>query len=285
MELAKKIFNLINEGFSNATLEKFSETQINKLHKKLVETKPGYVEEQVKQTTKQVKTTTIPSATAKTTGAVIDGMSIKQDGAGNIVATQAEAEMAEASKKTSKYNPWAICTSSLSDEFGTSERSEWSKPQMAKYERCVKDVKKGIKEGVNPMEIVLENKFLHYIEKHTRPALTKQEILNIVKEGSYTKNETAEQSPVIAPPKPKTPKTIPSTPYKPKPGVKPAPKAKKTEANEQSPVIAPPKPKTPKTIPSTPYKPKPGVKPAPKAKTKENLPSWLAFDKIGVNLK
>jgi hypothetical protein len=48
----------------------------------------------------------------------------------------------EAKKKGKKVNPWAVCTSSLSKEFGTSERSEWSKPQKEKYESCVQDVKK-----------------------------------------------------------------------------------------------------------------------------------------------
>lgn len=281
MDIVKKIFNLVKEGFSETTLQKFSEKQIDKLHKKLVESKNQEIQEQVRQTTKQVKTTTIPSATARTTGAVIDGVSIKQDGSGNIIATQAEGEMSEEKSKGGKYNPWAVCTSSLSDEFGTPERSKWSKGQMAKYERCVKDVKKSMKEGVDPREIVLENKILFLIEKHTRPALTKKEILSIVQEGSKSR----EAEPVIAPPKPKTPKTIPDTPYKPKPGVKPKPKAKKVETNEQNPVIAPPKPKTPKTIPDTPYKPKPGVKPKPKAKKSEKLPDWLSFNNLGINLK
>jgi hypothetical protein len=35
--------------------------------------------------------------------------------------------------------------------------------------------------------------------------------------------------------------------------------------------------------PSTPYKPKPGVKPAPKAR--KRIPSWLSFDEIGINIK
>ena len=52
------------------------------------------------------------------------------------------------------------------------------------------------------------------------------------------------------------------------------------------------KPKTPnnknkpgtKPGPDTPYRPKPGPEKAPKAK-KGNLPNWLTFKSIGINLK
>lgn len=60
---------------------------------------------------------------------------------------------------------------------------------------------------------------------------------------------------------------------------------------EASPATAPTKPgvkpdvDTPTTpsTPSTPYKPKPGVKPNPKAK--KDLPTWLKFSSIGIQLK
>lgn len=48
----------------------------------------------------------------------------------------------EAKKKGKKVNPWAVCTASVGGKIGSTERSEWSKNQKAKYERCVKDVKK-----------------------------------------------------------------------------------------------------------------------------------------------
>ena len=60
---------------------------------------------------------------------------------------------------------------------------------------------------------------------------------------------------------------------------------------EASPATAPTKPgvkpdvdtPTKPTTPSTPYKPKPGVKPNPKAK--KDLPTWLKFSSIGIQLK
>lgn len=84
-----------------------------------------------------------------------------------------------------------------------------------------------------------------------------------------------------APAKPKTPVVEPGkkpkTPFSPKPGVKPAPKAGETETAEPT-----TKPKTPTTKPKTPFSPKPGVKPAPKA-GKGSVPTWLKWDNIGLN--
>ena len=53
----------------------------------------------------------------------------------------------EAKKKGKKVNPWAVCTSSIAKTAGTTERSEWSKKEMDNYEKCVMDVKKGVKEA------------------------------------------------------------------------------------------------------------------------------------------
>ena len=48
----------------------------------------------------------------------------------------------EAKKKGKKVNPWAVCTASIGEKIGSTERSDWTKTQKAKYERCVLDVKK-----------------------------------------------------------------------------------------------------------------------------------------------
>ena len=40
------------------------------------------------------------------------------------------------------YNPWAVCTESIGDTEGTTERSKWSEDAKDRYERCVKKVKK-----------------------------------------------------------------------------------------------------------------------------------------------
>jgi hypothetical protein len=122
----------------------------------------------------------------------------------------------------------------------------------------------------------IEKQIMRLVEKHITPKMSKKDFLSLIGEDTKT-----------APAKPKVkPGTKPGTdsPYKPKPGVKPVPKAKK-EIDEDT-KTAPVKPKVkPGTRPGTdsPYKPKPGAKPAPKA-TKKELPTWLSFDSIGLKI-
>jgi hypothetical protein len=81
-----------------------------------------------------------------------DGMDDDSDDNRNMMG------MSEAKKNAkSKKNAWAICTSQMGKEFGTNERSEWTKRQMDKYERCVVDVKKSLKEGKKPISLFIEN--------------------------------------------------------------------------------------------------------------------------------
>lgn len=128
------------------------------------------------------------------------------------------------SEKKSKRNPWAICTSQLGKEFGTKERHLWNSKEKNKYERCVRDVKKSLKEGKDPISVFLEEKIIQIVEKHIPARITKKDLLLHLKENS----------PATAPTKPKTSPTVkpgspsvrPSHPGKnPRPGVKPAPKA------------------------------------------------------------
>ena len=139
--------------------------------------------------------------------------------------------MSEAKKK--EQNPWAICTAQMGKEFGTTERSEWSKGQMNKYERCVKDVKKSLKEGKNPVSLFLENEIMKIVEKNLPPRITKGELVKYI----------TENSPATAPSKPATKPTTkpgkPSTRPRPKhpgknpnPGENPAPKAKKVSPEQ-----------------------------------------------------
>ena len=183
--------------------------------------------------------------------------------------------------KKQKKNPFAICTAQMGKEFGTTERSEWSKNQMEKYEDCVMGVKKTIKEGKNVNEYLMEMEVERMLTKNVSPKMTKKDFLNVVFEGdTKTKPDTKPTT------KPGT-KPNPSTPYSPKPGPKPNPKAKKkSEVDEQpSPTTKPDTKPTTKPgtrpNPSTPYSPKPGPKPNPKA-GKKSLPSFLNWNKIGV---
>lgn len=114
----------------------------------------------------------------------------------------------------------------------------------------------------------LEKGIMSLVEKHVTPKMSKRDLLSLVSEQG-TKEKTKEKE--------KTKSPGHDSPYQPK--VKPAPKAGDTKT-------APVKPKTPtkpgKPDYDTPYKPK--VKPAPKAGSEE-LPNWLTFNSIGINLK
>ena len=87
----------------------------------------------------------------------------------------------EVEEKKEKKNPWAICTAQLGKEFGTTERSEWSKKQTQKYERCVMDVKKGVKESKDPIKVFAKNETERFIESHVKPKIKKGELLEYLK--------------------------------------------------------------------------------------------------------
>ena len=251
----------MESGLPAKVASTLTEEQISQLHSRLFT-------EAVTQTT--TTSYNIPTSDAErgVTVPVPAGkkMSIQKTPLG-VKATPTE-EMSE--EKDSKKNPWAICHAKLGPR------------KNAKFESCVKQVKKSLEESENRLSLAIENRIMELLETHLPPKITKKDLLQYLQE-----------SPEVAPSKPKTePKpgtkepTKPSknpNPFKnPRPNVKPAPQAKtkNKEVKEDSPVIAPSKPKTqPKpgtkepTKPSknpNPFKnPRPNVKPAPQAITPE----------------
>ena len=269
-----KYADLIKFGLTQKTLMTLSESSINSLHKNLIEgkksgcpvcgmkeckckhSKKKETKEQVTQTTKQVKTTKIPASAAKTTGAVIDGVSIKQDSSGNIYATQSEGEMTEnKNKKSKKINPFAICTSQLGNEFGTTERHLWNAKQNNKYERCVKSIKQSVNESRNnEFALILENKILSLVEKHIQPKMKKGDLMNLISKKGMSKPIATLGSIDVTEdtaPAPTKPTTKPTT----KPGTKPDT--------------------------GNPYQPKT----SPRPKARKSMPSWMSFESIGIKLK
>ena len=228
---SQKINDILKLGFSKKTLSVMTESQVNALHKRLVN------EETTKTTTQKIYS---PSE-IKSKGSIPGGSSVSLDANNNVVVTKG-GELGETQKKSKKSekNPWAICTSSLSDEFGTSERSEWSKKQMNKYERCVKDVKKTIKEGRNPYEFLIEQKMAEIVERHLAPKISKADLLEAVR------NKMISEQPA------------PTT--KPKPGTKPSPA---TDPNFDPFINPDPDDQPEANSPEPTIKPKPGTKPAP----------------------
>lgn len=256
-------FKLMDMGFKAETLASLTETQLVKLYIKLNEGK--------KETKEQVTPISEPAKRSYKVGSdggdlppTQKGYSMKRNADGTMNATPNEGEMKEGKSKSKKYNPWAICTSTV------------GRKDKKKYERCVMDVKKSVKEGIDPSELFLENKIVSLLERGIQPRISKGEFLNMIKESETT------VKPGKTTVKPGETTKKPSTPYSPKPGVKTAPKAKVETKEQSSPTIAPPKEREKIKTPSTPYNPKPGVKPAPKAGIK-SAPSWLKWNKLGIN--
>ena len=108
-------------------------------------------------------------------------------------------------KKKSKYNPWAICTSSVGRE------------DKKKYERCVMDVKKSIKEGRDPYESLLESRIFALVKKRIDENMQLVSFKKLDKpvKKMYTskKSNPMEQAEPAVKPRTAPPKT--------KPGVKP----------------------------------------------------------------
>ena len=245
MSLVNKKESLKKMGFNPRTLSLMTESEISKLFK-------NFIYESKKETNE------IEVTNQKVTKLKPGEASLVPTGAKNIkVNADGTAEITEKKKSKNKKNPFAICTSVMGAEFGSTERSDWSKKQMDKYEKCVMGVKKSIKEGKNPEEVLLENKFRTIIEKNLRPTITKGDLLNMINE-----------QPVETPVKPKTrPNVRPGSPL-PNPGSLPKPKAAGTKE-------APVKPTTkPRVKPGSPL-PNPGSLPKPKAL--EQLPDFMQF--------
>jgi hypothetical protein len=164
-------------------------------------------------------------------------------------------------KKKEKYNPWAVCTSSLGLEG--KERKDYTKKEEEKFERCVKDVKKQ-NESYERNVRQIEESLISLLKNYNKPTMTKKDLLE---QGT---KEAPTKTPVKTPSKPDR-----KTPYVPK--HKPAPKAGDTTTTPtKTPVKTPSKPDR-----KTPYVPK--HKPAPKAGTE--LPEFLKFNNLNITFR
>jgi hypothetical protein len=296
MNTNQKKLKLVVEGIKTLTLNKMSDKQVNILYNKLVESK----KETDEAVTQNVQKTTYSSGEAK--GKSFAGTTtLNPDGS---VTVTKEGEMKEGevdekfeSKKQQKYF-FSKC-----GDGKTKEQKKWCKmaDEFAKKTNFAKIPEKKTETKENYMDMVgkgfnktmekkvnefkptatfgeseIEKQIMRLVEKHITPKMSKKDFDNLLEDDTKT-----------APVKPKvTPGTKPGkdSPYKPKPGIKTAPKAKREIGEDTK--TAPTKPTTkPTTKPGkdSPYKPKPGIKPAPKAK--KSLPSWLSFNSLGLNLK
>ena len=144
---------------------------------------------------------------------------MKKDSSGNVVVTT--EEMTEEDDKKGKNNPWAICHKQLGPK------------RNAKFESCVKQVKKSLKEGKNPVSLFIENKIMEIVENHLPPKITKKDLVKYLSEAEPTTAPVKKPKTKPGTKEPSKPTKTPSHPGKnPNPGVKEAPKAKNIDAEE-----------------------------------------------------
>ena len=227
MKVNKKALQLIDKGLSSKTVSKLTESQIDTLHKKLFveqtmvsktdattisklksEKKPFQVYE--KELDEEEEVTLDPNKDTETQDPHQVGPS-SDDGFGDETDGMGMFE-----EKKDGPNPWSICHSQVGPK------------KSRKWERCVREVKKQLKEGKNPVSLFLETQIERIVEKHIPPRITKGDLMKVL----------SESEPTTAPTKPKTkpttkPTTRPSHPGKnPNPGENPAPKAKKVSPEQ-----------------------------------------------------
>jgi len=320
----KKIKQLMEVGLSHRLLSTMNESQINQLHKMMLseitmvpktdtatidklknEKKPFEVYEQGveidRSDSEKGQTTQEPHQVQAP-----DGMDDEGDS-----EIDKEEDISEAKKK-SKYNPYAICTTSVGRE------------DKKKFERCVMDVKRNVKEGKNPYLPIVESSLLKMIEKHISPKISKIDLLNTlseqgiisrpfknsmigfvghneldkpVKKMYVSKKEAMEQSTKTAPTRVKPGTKEKERPDKMDPFKNPKhqPKPKAEKIDEQGTKTAPAptrvKPGT-KEKPNTsdPFK-NPKHQPKPKASTEApkmdivKIPDYLEFDQLKIDFK
>jgi hypothetical protein len=230
MKIDKKIIDLMNEGFNLEAIRKMSAKNIEFLHQSLIN--------------EQDKTDSVINI-PNNPDAIRKARENKQSFS-TYENKVKDGEMVEDKKKDK--NPWAICTARLKKEFGTFDKSEMTTAQKSKFEKCVKGVKSNVKE--NMVDAFVEKEIDRLIEYHTRPTITKRDLLKHLQE------EMAE--PAIKPAKPIT-----------KPVIKP-----KTKPSEKDNPFSPeeyedekPRANTPAIKPVTPVKTpvkKPKIKPSEK---------------------
>lgn len=298
MVTEKQIQKILEMGISRNTLSKMTLKEIKNLHESMINAigfvgmdKPiGRLTSKGKTETKEQVTPLPPKQSYKIgdKGGSLPpsnkGYAIQKNPDNSVTATPMESEMKEGKKTAKKKvekNPWAICTSSLGLEG--KKKDDYTKGENKKFEGCVMDVKKSLKEGKNPYEVILEQKMREIVEANLRPAITKKDLMKLMKkkitkessemtemkESSKTKEKTKEKEKTTTPTR--------RSPFKPAPESEPRPKGAGTKEKERT------KEKEKTTTPTrrSPFKPAPESEPRPKGE----LPQYLSFDNMDIKLK
>ena len=183
MKINKKLSEI---GFSEDTINSLTESQIDQILGLLL----GESKKENKEATTKMETTKIteyPPDEVQTMmkqgqGVNVSNGEVTPTSGGGLKVLQKsgkseapknkvikDGEMSEGKKKKkSKYNPWAICTSSV------------GRKDMDKYERCVMDVKESIREGKNPYEVILESKFEKLLTNGLNARISKKDFISLL---------------------------------------------------------------------------------------------------------
>jgi hypothetical protein len=274
MVTEKQIQEIIKMGVSKNTLSKMTLKEIKNLHESMVNSqgfvginKPiGRMTSVKKSETKEVEEKKSYVAKPEEIKA---GINVPPGTTKVRTNTDGTVEFTEGKKTTKKQvekNPWAICTSSLGLEG--KKKDNYTKGEDKKFERCVLDVKKSLKEGKNPYEVILERKMRDIIEENLRPTMTKKDLINSILE-SKTKEKTKEKEKTTTPTR--------KNPFQPAPNTDPKPKGSGTKEKEKTKE----KERTTTTPRKNPFQPAPNTDPRPKGE----LPSYLSFGKMNIKLK
>jgi hypothetical protein len=190
MKTKEKIIQLVEMGLSPDTIAKLNENQINVLFKKISLVEQGAVmisADKASRDPQKLKDLTSRGINIRIEGEVdednVDVMGSAKGGATTQAPHQVMApdgmgddsdnqidkyeDMTEAEEEN---NPYAICHAQLGPK------------KTAKFERCVKAVKKSLKEGTSPMDFFIEEKIVSLVENYLEPKMTKEEFLETIAE-------------------------------------------------------------------------------------------------------
>jgi len=230
MKINKKALRLIDKGLSASTVSKLDESQVDFLYKKLFveqinvsktdtemitklkgEKKPFQVYE--KELEEEEEVTVDPNKETETQDPKQVGPS-SDDGFGDETDGMGMFE--------GKSTASSICHSQVGPK------------KSRKWERCVREIKKQLGEGKNPVSLFLENEIMKIVEKNIPPRITKGDLVKYLSEqGPATAPSKPKTSPTTKPGKPTTKPQRPAHPGKnPNPGEKESPKAKKISAEK-----------------------------------------------------
>ena len=273
MKTKDKIIALVEMGLSPSTVAKLDENQMDVLLNKIDLIEQGVVMIAADKATgdpQKVKDLTsrginvriegeVQEDNVDVTGSAMGGMTTQSphqimspDGMDDESDAQINKYEDMTEETDEKNNPYAICHAQLGPK------------KNAKFERCVKQVKKSLSEGKSPFDFFVEEKIVSLVENFLEPKMTKSEFLQAVQEQGVIRRSVykpkskkgksvkmsrpigdlgmlqsmSEADTETAPTKPTTkpdtkPSTRPSHPgKKPFEGPNPAPKASKREMEQ-----------------------------------------------------